>query len=60
MKYAVAQCSNGVFSIVSEWTEKDKKICSYNVGILTGRKSGTTEVTATYEGTTYTCIVRVN
>ena len=44
----------------AEWTVKDKKICSYKDGIVTGRKSGTTEVTATYEGTTYTCIVRVN
>ena len=30
MKYAVAQCSNGTFSIVSEWTEKDKAIVNFH------------------------------
>ena len=24
MKYAVIQCSNGSFSVVSEWTDKEK------------------------------------
>ena len=30
MKYAVAQCSNGNFSIVSEWTDKDKAIENFH------------------------------
>lgn len=30
MKYAVAQCSNGNFSIVSEWTDKDKAIVNFH------------------------------
>jgi len=44
----------------AEWSVENKKICSYKDGIVKGLKSGTTEVTATYEGTTYKCIVRVN
>ena len=30
MKYAVAQCSNGSFSIVSEWTDKDRAIENFH------------------------------
>lgn len=30
MKYAVAQCSNGNFSIVSEWSDKDKGIVNFH------------------------------
>lgn len=30
MKYAVIQCSNGTFSIVSEWTDKDKAIVNFH------------------------------
>lgn len=30
MKYAVAQCSNGNFSVVSEWTDKDKAIVNFH------------------------------
>ena len=30
MKYAVAQCSNGYFSIISEWTDKDKAIVNFH------------------------------
>ena len=30
MKYAVVQCSNGAFSIVSEWTERDQAIINFH------------------------------
>ena len=30
MKYAVAKCTNGNFSIVSEWTDKDKAIVNFH------------------------------
>lgn len=30
MKYAVAQCSNGNFSIVSEWTDKEKAYTNFH------------------------------
>lgn len=30
MKYAVAQCSNGNFSVVSEWGDKDKAIVNFH------------------------------
>ena len=30
MKYAVAQCSNGNFSVVSEWADKDKAIVNFH------------------------------
>ena len=30
MRYAVAQCSNGTFSIVSEWTEKEKAYTNFH------------------------------
>lgn len=30
MKYAVAQCVNGNFSIVSEWSEKNKAFENYH------------------------------
>lgn len=41
------------------WSIQDETVCSYTDGVVTALKSGTTEVTATYEGTSYTCIVRV-
>lgn len=30
MKYAVAKCSNGNFSIVSEWVDLDKAIVNFH------------------------------
>lgn len=42
------------------WKISDEKICSYKKNTVKGLKSGTAEITATYEGTTYTCVVRVN
>ena len=30
MKYAVAQCSNGNFSIVSEWTDNEKAYTAFH------------------------------
>ena len=42
------------------WSIQDESICSYDDGIVTALKSGTTEVTATFEGVAYSCIVRVN
>lgn len=42
------------------WKISDEKICSYKKNTVKGLKSGTAEVTATYEGSTYTCVVRVN
>ena len=30
MKYAVAQCSNGNFSIVSEWTDEKQAIINFH------------------------------
>lgn len=44
----------------AEWKINNDKICSYTDSIVKALKSGTTEITATYEGVTYTCIVRVN
>ena len=43
----------------AEWKVKDSKVCSYKDSTVEALKSGTTEITATYEGKTYTCIVRV-
>ena len=44
----------------AEWKINNDNICSYTDSIVKALKSGTTEITATYEGVTYTCIVRVN
>lgn len=35
MKYAVVQCSNGNFSIVSEWAALDKAIVSFHSACTT-------------------------
>ena len=43
-----------------QWKVKDEKICSFKENTVKALKKGTTEITATYEGKTYTCIVRVN
>lgn len=42
-----------------EWTVKDENICSFENNIVEGKSTGTTTVTATYNGKTYSCTVRV-
>lgn len=41
------------------WEVENPKYCSYEDNTVKGLASGTTKITATYEGKTYTCIVRV-
>lgn len=41
------------------WSVEDATVCSVSGNTVTGLKAGTTNITATYEGETYTCIVRV-
>lgn len=43
----------------AQWTVGNTDYCSYEDEIVKGLAIGTTEITATYEGTTYTCVVRV-
>ena len=43
-----------------QWTVKNESICTYSGNTVTAVGSGMTEVTATCEGKTYTCVVRVN
>lgn len=43
----------------AQWNVKNQNVCTFADNIVTGVSSGMTEVTATYEGITYTCIVRV-
>ncbi len=42
------------------WTVSDSSVCSVSGGAVTALKSGTVTVTATYNGNTYSCIVRVS
>ena len=35
MKYAVVQCTNGNFSVKSEWAEKDKAIVNFHSACTT-------------------------
>ena len=42
------------------WTVENENVCSYNAGIVKALRSGTTKVTASCDGSTYTCVVRVN
>ena len=44
----------------AQWKIDPADCCSYTNGIVKGLKAGTVNVTATYEGVTYTCIVRVS
>lgn len=44
----------------AQWSVKDTNICTYTDGVVKVLASGTTKIVATYEGQTYTCIVRVN
>lgn len=41
------------------WTVDDTSICTVSNGVVTALSAGKTELHATYNGTTYTCIVRV-
>lgn len=41
------------------WSVADATVCSVSGNTVTGLKAGTTKITATYDGETYTCIVRV-
>lgn len=43
----------------AQWSVKNPACCSCTNGKITGLSSGNTEVSATYAGKTYTCIVRV-
>lgn len=44
----------------AEWHVEDPDICSYENGVVKALSAGTTKVIATYNGKTYSCIVRVN
>ena len=44
----------------AQWKIDPADCCSYTNGIVKGLKTGTVNVTATYEGVAYTCIVRVS
>ena len=41
------------------WKVDNEQVCSYTSGIVKALTTGTSSITATYDGTTYTCIVRV-
>ncbi len=42
------------------WSAGNSNVCTVDGNTITAVGSGYTEITTTYEGTTYTCIVRVN
>lgn len=42
------------------WTVSDTSVCTVSNGAVTAVKSGTATVTATYNGQSYSCIVRVS
>lgn len=42
------------------WTVSDSSVCTVSGGYVTAIKSGTATVTATYNGQSYSCIVRVS
>lgn len=43
----------------AQWSVSNTGCCTYESETVKGIAIGTTEISATYEGTTYTCIVRV-
>ena len=43
----------------AQWTVEKTAVCSYNDGVVKGLAAGTTKITATYQGESYTCMVRV-
>lgn len=44
----------------AQWNIENTNICSYENSTVKALASGTTKITATYEGVTYTCLIRVN
>lgn len=42
-----------------QWTIADDSVCTYVDGIVEATNLGTTEITATYDGASYVCTVRV-
>lgn len=46
-------------SVPLEWSVDNAAICIVDGNTVKGKSKGTTNITATYEGVTYTCIVRV-
>lgn len=50
--------SNGTVSGVT-WSSNDQSVCTVIDGTVTAVGSGTTKVVATYNGKTYSCIIRV-
>jgi hypothetical protein len=42
------------------WASSDSSCCTVNNGLITGVGAGMAKVTATYNGQTYTCIIRVS
>ena len=43
-----------------QWSVKDENVCKFSENTVTGTGFGVTEVTATCDGKSYTCVVRVN
>ncbi len=50
--------SNNVSGVT--WASSDSSCCTVNEGLITGVGAGMAKVTATYNGQTYICIVRVS
>lgn len=44
----------------AEWSVSNANVCTFSNNIVVGVGTGMAKVTATYEGKTYTCVVRVN
>ena len=44
----------------AQWAVKNENVCTFSNNTVTAVGSGMTEVTATCDGKTYTCVVRVN
>ena len=51
--------STGQF-VEPTWSVADSACCSASGNTFTGVSAGTTSITATYDGSTYTCVVRVS
>lgn len=43
----------------AEWSVSNSSICTISNNVVIGVSSGTAKITATYNGNTYTCVVRV-
>ena len=46
--------------VTPTWSTADSSCCEANGNTFTGKSAGTTSVSATYNGSTYTCVVRVS